>query len=43
MDKINFVNSNNKTITMSAVISFPEGFDESRAYPAIVVSHPVAA
>jgi fermentation-respiration switch protein FrsA (DUF1100 family) len=40
MGKISFANSNNKTITMSAVIHFPEGFDESRAYPAIVVSHP---
>jgi uncharacterized protein len=40
MGKISFVNSNNKTITMSAVINFPEGFDKSRKYPAIVVSHP---
>ncbi|RDI53604.1 alpha/beta hydrolase [Microvirga subterranea] len=40
MGKISFANSNNKTITMSAVINFPEGFDESRTYPAIVVSHP---
>lgn len=40
MSKITFPNSNNKTITMSAVMHFPEGFDESRRYPAIVVSHP---
>jgi uncharacterized protein len=40
MGKISFANSNNKTITMSAVINFPEGFDESRTYPAIVVTHP---
>ncbi|WP_210243427.1 alpha/beta hydrolase [Mesorhizobium sp. B2-4-14] len=40
MDKISFANSNNKTITMSAVINFPAGFDEKRSYPAIVVSHP---
>lgn len=40
MGKISFANSNNKTITMSAVINFPEGFDETKSYPAIVVSHP---
>ncbi|MET0029151.1 MAG: alpha/beta hydrolase [Candidatus Thiodiazotropha sp.] len=40
MNKVNFPNSNNYTITMAAVIYFPEGFDESQQYPAIVVSHP---
>lgn len=40
MPKISFLNSNNKTITMSAVINLPEGFDQSLKYPAIVVSHP---
>jgi fermentation-respiration switch protein FrsA (DUF1100 family) len=40
MGKISFPNSNDKTITMSAVINFPEGFDDGRKYPAIVVSHP---
>ena len=40
MGKISFANSNNKTITLSAVIYFPEGFDEKKRYPAIVVSHP---
>ena len=40
MGKISFKNSNNPTITMSAVINVPEGFDESKTYPAIVVSHP---
>ena len=40
MGKISFVNSNNRTITMSAVTNFPAGFDDSRKYPAIVVSHP---
>ena len=40
MGKISFVNSNNPAITMSAVINFPEGFDGTRVYPAIVVSHP---
>lgn len=38
--KINFKNSNNNSITMSAVINLPKGFDESKKYPAIVVSHP---
>ena len=38
--KISFQNSNNPTITMSAVINVPEGFDEKTTYPAIVVSHP---
>lgn len=40
MPKVNFANSNNKTITISAVINFPPGFDEKKTYPAIVVSHP---
>lgn len=40
MGKISFNNSNNPTITMSAVIHFPPGFDEKKGYPAIVVSHP---
>ncbi|MFO1050204.1 MAG: alpha/beta hydrolase [Geminicoccaceae bacterium] len=40
MGKISFANSNNPTIIMSAVISFPEGFDETTTYPTIVVSHP---
>lgn len=35
------INSNNGTgITLSAVINFPEGFDEARTYPAVVVAHP---
>ena len=40
MGKVSFANSNNKTIAMSAVVNFPEGFDQTRVYPAIVVSHP---
>ncbi|KER69062.1 hypothetical protein HR51_26045 [Burkholderia cepacia] len=40
MSKISFPNSNNKTITLSAVVNFPDGFDDRRTYPAIVVSHP---
>ena len=40
MMKIEFPNSNNRSITLSALVHFPEGFDESRLYPAIVVTHP---
>ena len=40
MAKISFINTNNPDIEMSAVINFPEGFEESGSYPAIVVSHP---
>lgn len=39
-EKISFKNSNNSTITMSAVIYYPEEFDNSLNYPAIVVTHP---
>jgi len=38
--KISFKNSNNGNIMMSAVINFPEGFNESQKYPTVVVSHP---
>ena len=40
MRKVSFSNSNNAAISMSAVIYVPEDFDEKRAYPGIVVSHP---
>lgn len=40
MGKVNFANSNNTSIMMSGVVNFPEGFDKTRKYPAIVVSHP---
>ena len=40
MGKISFPNSNNKSVTMSAVINFPPRFDDKTTYPAIVVSHP---
>ncbi|MBA4491135.1 alpha/beta hydrolase [Paracoccus sp. S1E-3] len=40
MGKISFTNTNNPTIDLSAVINFPEGFDESKSYPAVIVSHP---
>ncbi|SUI56659.1 Uncharacterised protein [Shigella flexneri] len=38
-NKVSFTNSNNPTISLSAVIYFPPKFDETRQYPAIVVSH----
>lgn len=38
--KVNFKNSNNQSIMMSAVINFPKGFDPNKKYAAIVVSHP---
>ncbi|MBC9248302.1 alpha/beta hydrolase [Paracoccus sp. 11-3] len=40
MKKISFTNTNNPTIDMSAVVNFPEGFDETKTYPAVIVSHP---
>jgi fermentation-respiration switch protein FrsA (DUF1100 family) len=40
MSKVSFPNSNNETVTLSAVVNFPDGFDDRRTYPAIVVSHP---
>ncbi len=39
-NKVSFTNSNNPTISLSAVIYFPPKFDGTRQYPAIVVSHP---
>ncbi|MBB1138155.1 alpha/beta hydrolase [Myroides sp. WP-1] len=38
--KVNFKNSYNTNITMSAIINFPEGFSKNQKYPAIVVGHP---
>lgn len=40
MSKVTFTNTNNPAISMSAVVYFPNGFDEKASYPAIVVSHP---
>lgn len=40
MTKVSFANTNNLTITMSAIVNFPAGFNQARKYPAIVVSHP---
>lgn len=38
--EISIQNHNGQGITLAAVINFSEGFDESKTYPAIVVSHP---
>lgn len=38
--EISIQNHNGQGITLAAVINFPEGFDESKTYPAVVVSHP---
>ncbi|MCG8519561.1 MAG: alpha/beta hydrolase [Pseudomonadales bacterium] len=40
MTKVNFPNSNGQNISIAAVLNVPEGFDEAKRYPAIVVSHP---
>ncbi|GAB6260142.1 alpha/beta hydrolase [Photobacterium sp. R1] len=40
MEKVKFKNLNGQGVTMAAVINFPEGFDEHKKYPVVVVSHP---
>ena len=40
MRKATFINSNNPSITMSAVLNLPADLDEAKTYPAIVVAHP---
>lgn len=40
MPNVTFKNLNGQGITMAAILHFPAGFDESRRYPAVVVSHP---
>ena len=40
MKKVSVPNTNGLNITISAVINFPDGFDEKKSYPAVVVSHP---
>lgn len=39
-EKISIKNRNGQGITLSAVIYFPEGFDQNKKYPSVVVSHP---
>ena len=38
--KVTFPNSNNRHIILSALVNLPADFDESKPYPAIVVTHP---
>jgi uncharacterized protein len=40
MTKVNFQSKNGENITISAVINFPQAFEESKKYPAVVVAHP---
>lgn len=40
MRNVTFKNLNGQGVTTAATLYFPEGFDESRRYPAVVVSHP---
>ena len=40
MPNVTFPNLNGQGITMAAVIHLPAGFDASKKYPAVVVSHP---
>jgi fermentation-respiration switch protein FrsA (DUF1100 family) len=40
MKKVNYLNKNGQNITVSAFLNFPAGFDESKKYPALVVTHP---
>lgn len=40
MNKVTFPNTNGLNINMSGLIHFPAGFDETKTYPAVVVSHP---
>ncbi|WP_300428560.1 alpha/beta hydrolase [uncultured Thalassolituus sp.] len=40
MPNVTFKNLNGHGITMAATINFPADFDESKTYPAVVVSHP---
>jgi fermentation-respiration switch protein FrsA (DUF1100 family) len=40
MKKVSFKSRNGQDITISAVVNFPKGFDESKKYPAVVVAHP---
>jgi hypothetical protein len=40
MKKVSFKSRNGQDITISAVINFPEGFDEGKKHPAVIVAHP---
>jgi hypothetical protein len=38
--KVTIKNKNGQNVTVSAILNFPPGFEESKKYPAIVVTHP---
>lgn len=40
MKKVSLPNKNGQNITISAVINFPQGFEESKKYSTVVVAHP---
>ena len=40
MPNVSFKNLNGQGVTLAANVHFPAGFDDSKQYPAIVVSHP---
>jgi fermentation-respiration switch protein FrsA (DUF1100 family) len=40
MKKVDFHSKNGQNITISAVINFPQAFEEAKTYPAVVVAHP---
>lgn len=40
MQKVSFKNLNGQGVSIAAVLYFPEGFDQSKKYPAVVVTHP---
>jgi hypothetical protein len=40
MKRVAFLSKNGQNITISAVISFPQAFEENKKYPAVVVAHP---
>jgi fermentation-respiration switch protein FrsA (DUF1100 family) len=40
MKKVSFKNRNGQGITISAVMNFPEGYNEGKKHPAVIVAHP---
>jgi fermentation-respiration switch protein FrsA (DUF1100 family) len=40
MSNISIKNNNGNGITLAAVVNKPRNFDESKKYPAVVVTHP---
>ncbi|WP_233999085.1 alpha/beta hydrolase [Pseudoalteromonas sp. T1lg122] len=40
MNKVTFPNTNGLDITIAGLLNLPADFDETKTYPAVVVSHP---